>query len=207
MPSRNAHAGAAYAAALVMLMITGLGLLAATVPAAAPAAVATDNRPLISGDRSNSASWPGGVELLAPGSLLMPVYGADASQVRDQFNDMRGKQRHEAVDIMAPRGTAVVAVADGSVAKLFTSKPGGLTVYQFDSTGRLAYYYAHLDAYAPGLKQGALLRRGDPIGQVGSTGNASPDAPHLHFAVFVLGPERQWWVGTAVNPYPLLVRP
>lgn len=198
MASRTVQAGAAYAAALAMLLLTGLGLLASAVPAA-PAAVPAIAHP--------ETLWPDGVELLAPGSLLMPVVGANASSLRDMFNDVRGHQRHEAIDIMAPRGTPVVAVADGPVAKLFTSKPGGLTVYQFDMSGRLAYYYAHLDSYARGLKQGLLLRRGDPIGRVGSTGNAPPDAPHLHFAVFVLGPERQWWVGTAVNPYPLLAVP
>ncbi len=82
--------------------------------------------------------------------------------------------------------------------------PGGITAYQFDQQGRLAYYYAHLDRYADGLKEGMALRRGDLIGYVGSTGNASPDAPHLHFAVFVLGPEKQWWKGDPVNPYPAL---
>ena len=123
--------------------------------------------------------------------------------LRDDFNDVRGTGRHEALDIMAPRGTPVHAVADGRVAKLFTSVPGGLTVYQFDSTGSVAYYYAHLDRYADGLREGLELKRGDPIGTVGSTGNAATDAPHLHFAVYVLGPQREWWKGTPVNPYPL----
>ena len=82
--------------------------------------------------------------------------------------------------------------------------PGGLTVYQFDTTQRFAYYYAHLDRYADGLVEGAELKRGDPIGRVGSTGNAAANAPHLHFAVFALGAQRQWWKGTPVNPYPLL---
>ena len=141
---------------------------------------------------------------MPPGSLLIPVAGVAPSALKDQFDDIRGRERHEAIDIMAPRGTPVVAAADGRVVKLFTSKAGGLTVYQFDTTGSIAYYYAHLDRYADGLTEGAALKRGDAIGFVGSTGNASPEAPHLHFAVFVLGPERQWWKGTAVNPYPLL---
>jgi murein DD-endopeptidase MepM/ murein hydrolase activator NlpD len=105
---------------------------------------------------------------------------------------------------MAPRGTKVFAVDDGKLVKLFKSVPGGLTVYQFDPSGQLAYYYAHLDRYADGLKEGMQLRRGDLVGYVGSTGNASPDGPHLHFAVFRLGPERQWWKGDPVNPYPAL---
>jgi murein DD-endopeptidase MepM/ murein hydrolase activator NlpD len=97
-------------------------------------------------------------------------------------------------------------VADGKVAKLFLSKPGGLTVYEFDAEEKLAYYYAHLDRYAPGLAEGMTLSRGDRVGDVGSTGNAAADAPHLHFAIFRLGPEKQWWKGEPVNPYPLMLK-
>ena len=137
--------------------------------------------------------------------LLIPVSGVLARQLSDTFTQSRGAGRlHDALDIMAPRGTPVVAVADGRVAKLFNSKPGGLTVYQFDAEERLAYYYAHLDSYAPTLAEGQQLRRGDVIGYVGSTGNASPDGPHLHFAIFILGPDKKWWQGIAINPYPLL---
>ncbi|HSW06490.1 M23 family metallopeptidase [Aquabacterium sp.] len=167
--------------------LLSLGLLMAFSPASA--------------QRSAAA----GLSAVAPGSLRIPVLGVEASMIQDHFDEVRGAQRHEALDIMAPRGTPVVAVADGRVAKLFTSKPGGLTVYQFDSSGRFAFYYAHLDRYAHGLKEGALLKRGDAIGAVGSTGNALPDAPHLHFAVFRLGPGREWWKGTPLNPYPMLV--
>jgi len=139
------------------------------------------------------------------GALLIPVQGVQAARLVDTFTQARGTGRlHDAIDIMAARGTPVLAVADGRVAKLFTSKPGGLTVYQFDREEKLAYYYAHLDRYADGLAEGRVLKRGEVLGYVGSTGNASPDAPHLHFAVFVLGPEKHWWQGTAVNPYPLL---
>ena len=105
---------------------------------------------------------------------------------------------------MAPRGTPVLAVAEGNVVKLFNSKRGGLTVYQFDNSATWCYYYAHLDRYAPSLKEGTLLRKGDVLGYVGSTGDASPNAPHLHFAVFQLGPEKHWWQGTAIDPLPLL---
>lgn len=140
--------------------------------------------------------------------LLIPVQGVVASQLQDTYNDARSQGRsHEAIDIMAPAGTPVLAVADGTIEKLFTSDAGGLTVYQFEPSGRYAYYYAHLQGYAPGLAEKQALRSGDVIGYVGSTGNASPEAPHLHFAVFVLGPERRWWQGTAINPYPLLHRP
>jgi len=142
----------------------------------------------------------------AAGALLaIPVAGIRPDQLSDTFNDRRGSERiHDAIDIMAATGTPVTAVADGRIAKLFNSKEGGLTVYQFDATGTYAYYYAHLDAYAPQLKEGMQVRRGDAIGTVGYSGNADPAAPHLHFAVFQLGPEKSWWKGTPVNPYPLL---
>jgi murein DD-endopeptidase MepM/ murein hydrolase activator NlpD len=138
-------------------------------------------------------------------ALGMPLPQLRAEQLQDTYDDPRGSSRqHEALDLMAPAGTPVLAVADGRVEKLFTSDQGGLTIYQFEPSGRYAYYYAHLQRYAPGLAEGKALRRGEVIGYVGSTGNADPAAPHLHFAVFVLGPERQWWKGTPINPYPLL---
>lgn len=143
----------------------------------------------------------------APAGLLVPVQGVSPEDLDDTFGDARGSERrHEALDIMAPAGTPVLAVADGHVEKLFVSERGGLTVYQFEPTGRWCYYYAHLQRYAPGLAEGAQVRRGEVLGYVGSSGNADPAAPHLHFAVFELGPQRQWWEGTAVNPYPLLAR-
>jgi murein DD-endopeptidase MepM/ murein hydrolase activator NlpD len=135
--------------------------------------------------------------------LLIPVRGVDASQIRDNFSEMRGGRVHEAIDILAPRGTPVVAVDDGVVEKLFTSAQGGLTVYQFDADRAYCYYYAHLDRYADGLKERMAVKKGDVIGYVGTTGNAPPGTPHLHFTVFKLGPEKQWWKGTAVNPFPL----
>jgi murein DD-endopeptidase MepM/ murein hydrolase activator NlpD len=140
-----------------------------------------------------------------PQGLLVPVEGVKASQVSDTFGQPRGtERRHEALDIMAPKGTRVLAAADGKVVKLFNSKPGGLTVYEFDPTRTYAYYYAHLDRYADGLKEGMELKRGDLVGYVGSTGNARAEAPHLHFAVVELTPEKEWWKGTAIDPYPLL---
>jgi murein DD-endopeptidase MepM/ murein hydrolase activator NlpD len=139
------------------------------------------------------------------GKLMVPVDGVKYSQLTDTYNAPRGTERHhEALDIMAPKGTKVFAVADGKVAKLFTSVPGGLTVYQFEPTEKFAYYYAHLDKYADGIKEGMELKRGDLVGYVGVTGNSDPKAPHLHFAVVQLTPEKQWWKGTPVNPYPLM---
>lgn len=137
--------------------------------------------------------------------LLIPVAGIKASALKDTFNDARGSERrHEAIDIAAPKGTQVFAVADGKLVKLFNSKPGGLTVYQFDTSERFAYYYAHLDRYAADLKEGMTLKRGDLVGYVGTSGNADPKTPHLHFATFELGPQKQWWKGSPINPYPLL---
>jgi murein DD-endopeptidase MepM/ murein hydrolase activator NlpD len=137
-------------------------------------------------------------------ALAMPLAGIDPRKLTSNFSEVRSGHAHEALDIMAPRGTPVMAVDQGNVVKLFTSKEGGLTVYQFNDARDLCYYYAHLDGYAPGLKEGILLRRGDVLGYVGSTGNASKESPHLHFAVFKLGPEKQWWKGTAIDPLPLL---
>ncbi len=143
-------------------------------------------------------------QLLAARRLLIPVVGVTRASLRDSFDERRGASRHEAIDIPAPRGTPVVAAGDGRVVKLFKSVPGGLTVYQFDTDEKFAYYYAHLDRYAEGLGEGKLLKRGERLGYVGSTGNASSAAPHLHFAIFRLGPDTSWWKGAPINPYPFL---
>lgn len=177
---------------------------AAAATLATPASVANASEQTQPNSREGAAAVTAAASTAAAG-LLMPVQGVTSSQLFDTFTQSRGAGRlHDAIDIMAARGTPVLAVADGRVAKLFNSKQGGLTVYQFDRDEKLAYYYAHLDAYAPNLAEGQQLKRGDVLGLVGSTGNANPSAPHLHFAVFVLGPEKNWWQGTAVNPYPLL---
>jgi murein DD-endopeptidase MepM/ murein hydrolase activator NlpD len=154
-------------------------------------------------DTANTA--PASAPAVPAGKLLVPVDGMPLAKITDTYDQPRGNERHhEALDIMAPKGTKVVAAADGRIEKLFTSKPGGLTIYQFDPTEKYAYYYAHLDRYADGLQEGAQVKRGDVIGYVGTTGNADPNAPHLHFAVFELTPEKQWWKGTPVDPFPLL---
>jgi murein DD-endopeptidase MepM/ murein hydrolase activator NlpD len=140
-----------------------------------------------------------------PPALLMPVQGFDPKKLRDNFGETRGGVRkHEALDIMAARGTPVVAVDDGVVTKLFRSVAGGITVYQYDRSGSFVYYYAHLDRYADGLREGQAVKRGEVLGYVGSTGNAPANAPHLHFTIFELGPEKKWWRGKALNPYPYL---
>ena len=150
-----------------------------------------------------AAGQPGAPADLPPvPSLRIPVAGVTRADLRDTFDDPRTRHRHEAIDIAAPLGTPVHAVDDGTLVKLFSSIRGGLTIYQFDRSGRFSYYYAHLDRYADGVREGMALRRGDVIGYVGTTGNAPKNAPHLHFAVFRLGPERQWWKGEPVNPFP-----
>jgi murein DD-endopeptidase MepM/ murein hydrolase activator NlpD len=139
-------------------------------------------------------------------NIIIPVQGVSAADIRDTFDEAREPERkHEATDILAPRGTPVLAADDGEIQKLFSSKAGGLTLYQFDSTGQYCYYYAHLDRYADGIREGMTVSRGDTIGHVGTTGNAPPGTPHLHFGIFKLGPEKRWWEGIPINPYPILI--
>ena len=143
------------------------------------------------------------------GPLLIPVEGVPPSALTDTFTQSRagGARPHDAIDIMAARGRAVLAVADGRIEKLFSSEEGGLTIYQRSRDGKRIYYYAHLDAYVPGLAEGQGVRRGQKIATVGSSGNANPVAPHLHFAVHDMAPGEPWYGGRAINPYPLLARP
>ncbi len=143
------------------------------------------------------------LERLARRALAFPVAGFDLRRLVDNFAEMRGDRVHEAIDIPAPRGTPVLAVDDGPVQKLFVSHAGGNTVYQFDPTGTFCYYYAHLDAYEPGLAEGRVLRKGERLGLVGTSGNSPPNAPHLHFTIFKLGDDKRWWEGTPLNPFPL----
>jgi murein DD-endopeptidase MepM/ murein hydrolase activator NlpD len=136
--------------------------------------------------------------------LEIPVRGVSREALHDSFNDMRGLGRHEAIDILAPRNTPVIAVEDGQIAKLFESKAGGTTIYEFDPTASYVYYYAHLERYADGLAEGAHVRRGDVLGYVGTSGNAPKDTPHLHFAISRLGDDKKWWKGAALDPYEVL---
>jgi murein DD-endopeptidase MepM/ murein hydrolase activator NlpD len=138
-------------------------------------------------------------------TLTLPIEGIGMGELRDMFAEVHNGHPHEAIDIMAPKGTPVHAVVPGTIRKLFLSKAGGNTIYQFDDMQEYCYYYAHLDHYADGLHEGMRVERGAVIGFVDSTGNADPAAPHLHFAIFELGAEKQWWKGKAVNPYSALV--
>lgn len=137
--------------------------------------------------------------------LEIPVEGVPASALIRQFDDERsGSRRHEAIDILAPRNTPVRAVEGGTIARLFESRAGGLTIYQFDPTEQFCYYYAHLERYAPGLKEGDRVSRGQVIGYVGTSGNAPKNTPHLHFAIFRLTQAKRWWEGEPVDPYDVL---
>ena len=145
------------------------------------------------------------VQVLIDRRLEVPVQGAKREDLRPMFDEQRGSsRRHEAIDMLSPRHTPVVAVEDGTIARLFLSDAGGITVYQFDPTSTFCYYYAHLQAYADGLKEGDRVKRGDVIGYVGTTGNAPKDTPHLHFAIFQLTDMKQWWQGTPIDPYKVL---
>nr|WP_276591762.1 M23 family metallopeptidase [Sphingomicrobium nitratireducens] len=144
---------------------------------------------------------------VGPSGMAVPVAGIAPDELVDTFTQARagGARRHDAIDIMADTGTPVVASAPGTVEKIYFSRGGGgKTVYVRSKDKRWIYYYAHLDVYAPGLKEGQAVGLGDALGTVGSTGNASPDGPHLHFAIHRMEPEESWWEGRPINPYPLL---
>jgi murein DD-endopeptidase MepM/ murein hydrolase activator NlpD len=139
-------------------------------------------------------------------SLTIPVVGVVTDELVDTFAQARSAgRRHDAIDIIAPRGTSVVAAASGTVEKLFASERGGKTIYIRSFDRRLSYYYAHLDRYRAGLSEDQSIAVGEVIGTVGSTGNAAPSSPHLHFAISRMGPEEKWYQGVPINPYPVLV--
>ena len=147
------------------------------------------------------------LEALRALSMVVPVAGVAAKDLVDSFDDKRGQSRqHNAIDIMAARNTPAVAVTNGTIAKLHNSVAGGLTIYMKDQAGRYTFMYGHLDSYRPGLVEGATVRRGEIIGFVGSTGNANPLAPHLHFQVMRSENPKDWWRGTPLNPF-LIFRP
>lgn len=183
----------------------------ATTPAAPPAAT-VDATPAAGPARrptpSPAASIATGSDVVALRSrgLAVPVAGISAARLVGSFSDARGNRVHEALDIPAPRGTPVVSTDDGTVLKLFTSRGGGLTVYVADPSRQFIYYYAHLDAYAPGLAERQAVTKGQPIGTVGTTGNAPPNTPHLHFAILRNDDMTRWWTGTPIDPF-LVLRP
>jgi peptidoglycan LD-endopeptidase LytH len=139
-------------------------------------------------------------------SLMVPVAGVQPTRLRNTYTAPRGARQHEALDILAPRGTPVLAADDGIVLRLRTNQAGGITIYQLDAAERFVYYYAHLQGYRGGLKEGMRVRQGDVIGYVGTTGNAPANVPHLHFQLMRYAGEKRYSGGVPMNPLPYLVR-
>ena len=181
--------------ALVTCLVTSIFWIAATAPETPPPPAGAPSKPAPKSDL-----------VLGPTGVALPVLGLEASDLADTYTQSRGggSRVHDAIDIMAPGGTPVLSAAPGRVEKLFFSNGGGVTAYVRSPDGVWSYYYAHLQDYAPGLAEGQQLRRGDPIGRVGVTGNANPKGPHLHFAIHRMARGDAWHEGRAVNPYPLL---
>lgn len=177
---------------------------ALVLAACARAVVTTEPRPAATVDSSVAALTPEAA--LAAKRLIIPVEGVDPSRVRDSYTASRGGRTHDAVDIMAPRGTPVIATDDGTIFKLRQNQAGGITIYQLDPEERFIYYYAHLDRYEAGLVEGMTIHQGDVLGFVGTTGNAPKDTPHLHFQVMLYRGRGQYWGGEPINPHPFLTR-
>ena len=218
----GAGCGFVVGAALVAVLITKYGHVANAPIAASSRAVSSDDgladvdvpvleerRPApvptaTAGDATPKVS-PAPPEALAHRKFEMPVEGIKPEQLVRSFEDRRsGSRAHEALDILAPRNTPVKAIEDGTIARLFESKAGGTTIYQFDPTEQFCYYYAHLERYADGLREGDSVKKGQVIGYVGTSGNAPKNTPHLHFAIFKLTAAKHWWEGTPIDPYPIL---
>jgi murein DD-endopeptidase MepM/ murein hydrolase activator NlpD len=133
--------------------------------------------------------------------LMVPVEGISPDKVPDSFNEPRADGRtHRATDILAPRETPVVAAIAGEVLRLSQNTAGGFTAYLLDEDRRYVYYYAHLAYYSQQITAGLKVPQGFVIGYVGTSGNAPPDTPHLHFQVMRFDPARHdWWNGTPVD--------
>ena len=190
------------------------GVVPVTPAEAAPSAVPTTPAVTSADTAGVPPLTPSGTETvtgddlaLLARELAMPLDGIDPATLRSNFDERRGggTRQHQALDIMAPRRTPVRSAAKGRVLKLFTSAAGGLMIYAADSSERFIMMYAHLDAYEPGLRDGAPLARGQPIGYVGFTGNAIASAPHLHFAVARSADVKRWSRGKPIDPLPVLV--
>lgn len=203
-PRFVARAAAVALVALVALAACTPGL----TPLPGPADPAPDPRELpIPADPSTAGVPRDEVAALLRGKRLMvPVDGVAPERIADTFTARRGARIHSALDIMAPRGTPVLSADAGRVFKVRSNNLGGLTVYAIDTEERVVYYYAHLDRYAKGLAEGQPLQPGDVIGYVGTTGNAPPNTPHLHFQLLLYRGNGRWWDGDPLNPHPYLVR-
>jgi peptidoglycan LD-endopeptidase LytH len=134
-------------------------------------------------------------------NLALPLAGFDIERAKGSYTELRNGQSHEAFDMLASRNTPVLAVEDGDIAKLFDSRLGGTTVYQYDPAHHFVYYYAHLEKYAENLKDGQKVKRGQVLGYVGTSGNAPKNTPHLHFSISVVDANKRWWQTAPINPY------
>lgn len=202
-PPRRRRRGIQRTALLGMVMGAALLLIAVIVQIVL---LERGDEPASVDPRSAASPAPPPGELLARG-LVFPVRGIEPRSIADTFTDARGATRiHNAMDIMAPRGTPVLAVDAGTVERLGNRGAGGITVYQVDDAGRYAFYYAHLDRLVAGLAVGRKVRRGEVLGYVGTTGNAPASAPHLHFAIYAIGEGKGRWGERPINPYPLWKR-
>jgi peptidoglycan LD-endopeptidase LytH len=144
------------------------------------------------------------IKVLRERHFLFPLQNQPRTAMKNTFRDPRGGGRlHEGVDILAPRNTPVLAIEDGKIARLWYSQFGGITIYQLDPTNSYVYYYAHLEKYAPNIKEGMAVKRGQVIGFVGTSGNAPPNTPHLHFAIYRASQQGRWWNGKPIDPYPI----
>jgi peptidoglycan LD-endopeptidase LytH len=185
----------------------------APAPAAhGPDAEAADAAPnagvaaVTAADAGPSRTFGSAVEAeLAAHDLILPVAGVSPDHLEDSFNAPReGGREHHAIDIMAPRGTPVLAADNGRVLRVSSNTLGGLTVYTIDRSGQFVYYYAHLEGYARGLKAGNIVFKGDTLGFVGTTGDAPDNVPHLHFQILRMPPNGKYWEGDPIDPFPLL---
>jgi murein DD-endopeptidase MepM/ murein hydrolase activator NlpD len=176
------------------------------VPVVTPETAETDSNSQPENlNRSDNNSAQNNVTSESPDALMIPVVGIKREQLQDTFTDARSAGRvHNAIDIMAPLGTPVVAVADGEIAKFFDSQLGGITIYQYSTDRRLVYYYAHLQKRADNLKEKDFVKRGTVIGFVGDTGNAGAGNWHLHFSIAELADPKRFWEGNDINPFPIL---
>ena len=178
---------------LIMIMIPVLGCARRVTAGKADAAPCSNSGATV----VNTSPQP---------AILSPIRGVKPHELHESFYEVHNGHRHEAIDIMEPAGTPVRAVVSGTIRKLFWSKAGGIMIYEFDAHYVYCYYYAHLERYAGDLHEGMRVDQGEVVGYVGSTGNASLAAPHLHFAINRLGPQKRWCCGAPIDPYPVLER-
>jgi murein DD-endopeptidase MepM/ murein hydrolase activator NlpD len=191
-----------FAGALVLLLGVFCALLLMPRGAADPETAKIAPVPAVPSRVGNTSA--GG-----PSNLIVPVANVRVDALTDTYGDPRGQEGergHGALDIMAPRGTPVLAAAGGTIEKIFESELGGHTIYIRSPDGGYVYYYAHLDAYAPGAKEGVYVSQGEQIGTVGFSGDADAAGPHLHFEIKRMKPGEAWHEGRGINPYPLLAR-